>query len=297
MKEKKRKFDIFNSIQSWFLIILGLFIYTFGWSAFLIPIKLAGGGVLGIVTILHYALNTPIGWMNLAINAILIIIALKILGFKFIIKTIICIFIVSVFFEILIPLFPEPLLKDNILTCTIIGSGLSALGIGLAIANGGNTGGTDIVVLMLGKYKNISYGKTSLIINVLIIASLYFVTKNIETLLYSYLNMIISTLLCDYVIGGFNQSYQIMVFSNKNNLIAARISTELTRGVTLLNGYGWYTKNDQEVLITMVHRTEKHAVMRIIKHEDPNAFISFSKVQGVYGKNFDELKVKTKKKD
>lgn len=294
-KRRLKKIDIFNSIQNWFLIVIGLFVYCFGWSAFIIPHGLAGGGIIGISTILHYAFDTHIGWVNLIMNGILMIIAFKILGWRFFVRTMICIVLVSVFFEILVPYFPEPLIKDSLLTCTIIGGGLSAVGIGLAITNGGNTGGTDIIVLMIGKFRNIAYGKTSLIINILVIASLYLVSRDIQTLLYSYLYMIISTTLCDYVIGGFNQSYQIMVFSNKNNIIASRINSELRRGVTIINGYGWYTKNDQEVLITMVHRTEKHSVMRIIKQEDQHAFISVSKVQGVYGENFDELKISAKK--
>lgn len=294
MKDFSKR-GIFNSIKTWFLIVLGLFIYSFGWSAFLIPSKLAGGGVIGVATILHYALPQylDIGWVNLAINAILMIIAIRILGFRFVIKTAICIVIVSIFFHFLVPLFDKPLIDDGLLSVTFFGGGLSALGVGLAISNGGNTGGTDIIIFLVGKYRNISYGKTSLMINVLIIASLYIVSQDIKTLLYSYLNMIISTTLTDYVIGSFGQSFQIMVFSEKNNIIAERINSEVRRGVTIISGYGWYTKHEQNVLITMTHRVEKFAVMRIVKQENPNAFVSISKVHGVYGKNFDEIKIKT----
>lgn len=295
--KKFTKRSIIASIKTWLFIVLGLFVYSFGWSAFLIPAKLTGGGVVGLATILHYAFPVylDVGWVNLVINAVLIIIAFRILGFRFVIKTAICILIVSIFFHFMVPLFDKPLIDDSLLSVTFFGGGLSALGIGLAISNGGNSGGTDIIVFLVGKFKNISYGKTSLMINVLVIASLYLVSQDIKTLLYSYLNMIIATTLSDYVIGSFGQSYQIMVFSAKNNIIAERINSEIKRGVTIINGYGWYTKHEQDVLITMTHRVEKFAVMRIIKQEDPNAFVSISKIQGVYGKNFDEIKIKTKK--
>jgi uncharacterized membrane-anchored protein YitT (DUF2179 family) len=290
------KVDIFNLIQSYFFIIVGLFIYVFAWTAFIIPSHLAGGGVAGIATILHFAFDTPIGITNLVINGVLIVIAFRILGTRFIIKTMICTFLVSVSFDVFGLYFTEPLIKDDILTCTLVGGVLSALGLGIAISNGGNSGGTDIVVLMLSKYRNISYGKTTMMINIAIIASLIFVDPDdVEKLLYSYLNMFITTLLSDYVIGGFRQSFQIMVFSQNNENIAKRISDEINRGVTMMRAYGWFTHKDQDVLITMVHRTEKHTVMRIVKQEDPNAFISVSKVQGVFGKNFDELKISSKK--
>ncbi|MDR2010574.1 MAG: YitT family protein [Bacteroidales bacterium] len=293
--KKIKKEDLFNTIQNYFFIVVGLFIYAFGWSAFIIPSHLTGGGVAGLSTILHFAFGTPIGMMNLIINGILIAVAFKILGPRFIIKTIICTVLVSVFFDVLTPQFPEPLIKDNLLTCTLLGGALSAIGIGLVITNGGNSGGTDIIVLMISKYRNISYGKTSMMINIIIIALLILVEKDIEKLLYSYLNMIIGTTMSDLVIGGFRQSFQIMVFSPSNDKIAERISKEAGRGVTILKGYGWFTQKEQDVLVTMLHRTEKYAVMRIIKQEDPNAFVSVSKVQGVFGKNFEELKISSKK--
>lgn len=290
------KKDLFNLIQNYFFIVVGLFIYAFAWSAFIIPSHLTGGGMVGVATILHFAFGTPIGMVNLILNGILIIIAFRILGTRFIVTTIICVFLVSVFFDVLGLYFTEPLIKDDILTCTLVGGALSAIGIGIAISNGGNSGGTDIIVLIISKYKNISYGKTSMMINIVIIACLIFVEPdNIENVLYSYLNMFISTLTSDLVIGGFRQSFQIMVFSPKNESIAERISNEVSRGVTIMRAYGWYSKKEQDVLITMVHRTEKYPVMRIVKQEDPNAFISISKVQGVFGKNFEELKISSKK--
>lgn len=295
MKKSLTKKDIFNVIQNYFFVVVGLFLYAFAWSAFIIPSQLTGGGVAGLATIIHFAFGTPIGMVNLIINGILIAIAFRVLGSRFIIKTIICTVLVSVFFDVLGPLFEEPLVKDNLLTCTLLGGALSALGLGIVIANGGNSGGTDIVVLMISKYRNISYGKTNMMINIIIIALLVFVDPDVEKLLYSYLNMIIGSTMSDFVIGGFRQSFQIMVFSPKNDSIAERIGKEINRGVTLLKAHGWYSQKDQNVLVTMLHRTEKYAVMRIIKQEDPDAFISVSKVQGVFGKNFDELKVSTKK--
>lgn len=284
------KKKITTIITNYFFIILGLALFAFGWTAFLIPNNLVGGGISGVATLIYFALNIPVGISTLVLNMILVLIALKILGPKFGINTVICTLILSLFFSIFQPIFIKPLVDDMFL-CALIGAMLSGAGAGIAINFGGNTGGTDIVILIITKFRNFSYGRLSLLINVLIIASSYLIVHSIESLVYSYVAMIAYTFASDMVIDGYRQTFQIMVFSPKNREIAQRINENLHRGATLIKGYGSYTKEDIEILLVMAHRVDKGNIVRIIKEVDEGAFMSITKTSGVFGKNFDTLKI------
>ncbi len=282
--------SVLNTIKKYFFISLGLAIFAFGWTAFLIPSKLMGGGISGIATLIYFALGIPIGISTLVLNFILIAIALKILGPRFGTSTVICTLLLSLFFSILQPLFPTPLVDDMFL-CALIGAMLAGAGVGIALNYGGNTGGTDIIILIITKFRNISYGRLSLLINVLIIASSYLIVRSIESLVYSYVAMIAYTFTSDIVIDGYRQTFQFMVFSPKNREIADRINNDLHRGATLINGYGSYTKENIEILLVIAHRGDKANITRIIKEVDEGAFISIAKTSGVFGKNFDTLRL------
>ena len=169
--------------------------------------------------------------------------------------------------------------------------GLAGAGIGLAFSMGGNSGGTDIIALILNKYYNISPGKVILYLDIIIIGCSFFVSGIIENVVYGYVQMGVMTYALDMVIDGFKQSYQIMVFSQHTKEIADRIGNEVGRGVTLLDGWGWYSKSDQKVLLVIARKVDKQSIMEIIQSSDPKAFISVAKVQGVYGKNFEKLKL------
>jgi uncharacterized membrane-anchored protein YitT (DUF2179 family) len=289
-KPKTSTKDILNIIKKYFFILLGLALFAFGWTAFLIPNHLMGGGISGIATLIYFAFKIPIGISNLAINLILIAIALKILGPRFGTNTVICTLLLSLFFSILQPLFPEPVV-DDVFMCALIGAMLSGAGVGIALNYGGNTGGTDIIILIITKFRNLSYGRLSLLINVLIIASSYLIVRSIEALVYSYVVMIAYTFTSDIVIDGYKQTFQFMVFSSKNREIADRINHELHRGATLIKGHGSYSKEDIEILLVIAHRADKANITRIIKEIDNSAFISIAKTSGVFGKNFDTLRL------
>lgn len=288
---------VFKEVRNYIFIAFGIFMYAFGWSAFLIPSKLVGGGVAGISTLVYWGtFNTfgwgmPVGASNLIINAILVIIAMRILGAKFGINTIYGILVSSIAFMILQPLFPEPLLTDRFM-CILIAGALSGTGIAIAFLSGGNSGGTDIIALIVTNYYNISVGKVILFLDIFIIGSSYFVFKDVETLAYGYVMMAIFSYALDTVIEGRKQSYQIMIFSkSKSKQIADRIVSEIGRGVTVINGTGWFTKTEQDVLIVVARRDDRSKVMSVIKEEDPEAFISLTSVQGVFGKNFEKIKI------
>lgn len=282
--------DFLTELRNFVFITIGLAIFAFGWTAFMIPHELTGGGVSGIGAILYFALKIPVGITTLVLNLILVAAAWKVLGRKFCVNTIVCSVILSVFMNIGQAIFTEPLVDDKFM-CALIGATVSAFGVGMAINWGGNTGGTDIIALMIGKYRNISYGRVSLYSNILIVSSSYFIVQDLEKLVYSMVVMFVYIVVSDVVIDGYKQSYQILVFSKKNREIAERINKELQRGATFIKAAGSYSKEESEILLIIAHRTDKVMITRIIKEIDDTSFISISKTYDVFGKNFDQLKI------
>ena len=279
------------------VIILGILIYTFGWAAVMLPAKIVGGGVSGISSVLYYAvgLPIPIGIMNLVINAVLVLIGFKMLGSKFGANTIYGIVMSSLCFILWQQVLHVETLFDvsqfGGFMCAIIGGALCGGGIGMTFAMGGNSGGTDIIALIVSKYYNISPGKVILYLDIFIVGSSFFVSHKIENVVFGYIVMVTMTYVLDMVLDGNKQSYQIMIFSPKNKEIGEAITTEVGRGATLLDAEGCYSHQNQQVLIVMVHKTDKPHVMQIIHRIDGNAFISVTKTTGVYGRNFEKLKL------
>lgn len=282
---------IFEEVKNYFFIIIGLAMFAFGWSAFLIPYGVSGGGVAGAAAIIFFAnSHIPVGITTFVMNAVLIAIAWRILGTRFCINSLICTFVISGFFTLFQSIITEPVVDDMFMS-VIIGSAISAFGVGMSINWGGNTGGVDIVALMIGKYRSISYGRVSLMSNLLIVGSSYFVHQDVQRLVYSYVVLLVSIIVSDLVIDGYRQTYQFMVFSKKNDEIAKKINTKLHRGASFLKGYGSYNHQESDVLLIVAHRTDKSSVTRIIKEIDPEAFITVTKTASVFGKNFDNIKI------
>ncbi|MBP3762658.1 MAG: YitT family protein [Bacteroidales bacterium] len=286
-----------NIVISYVVITLGLMLYTFGWSAFLLPAQIVGGGVSGLSAIIYYAvgLHVPIGILNLIFNGILVTVGFKMLGSKFGANTIYGIVMSSVFFI----MWQQGLHVENLFDvnnfggfmCAIIGGACCGVGIGMSFVMGGNTGGTDIIALIVSKYYNVSPGRVIMLIDIVIIGCSYFVSHKIDNVVFGYVVMGVLTYTLDMVLDGNKQSYQVMVFSLKNKEIGDAVSKEVGRGATLLDAEGCYSGQSQKVLLMLVHRTDKSLVMQIIHRIDENAFVSVSKTQGVYGKNFEKLKL------
>ena len=282
---------------SYLVITLGILTYTFAWSAVMLPAKIVGGGVSGISSVLYYALgiHIPIGIMNLVINAILVVVGFRVLGSKFGANTIYGIAMSSACFILWQQVLHVETLFDvsqfGGFMCAIIGGALCGGGIGLTFAMGGNSGGTDIIALIVSKFYNISPGKVIMYLDIVIIGCSFFVSHKIENVVFGYIVMVTMTYVLDMVLDGNKQSYQIMIFSTKNKEIGETITSEVGRGATLLDAEGCYSHQQQQVLLVMVHKTDKPHVMQIIHRIDPEAFISVSKAQGVYGRNFEKLKL------
>lgn len=282
------------TIREYILITFGLLMYAFAWKGFLLPHQITGGGVTGIGAIVYYATGIPIFLTYFSINLILLIAALKIVGFKFSVRTIYGVIAITLFFAV-IPqaktgTFVAP--NDNFMAC-VLGGLISGTGLGIVFLNNGSSGGTDIIAKIVNKYRNITLGRVLLYCDVLIICSSYFFPfGSLEKVVYGLTNMAIANLSIDMVINGVRQSVQFFIFSKEYDKIATRINEEIHRGATILEGTGWYSKQPVKVVTVIARKNESQKIFRIVKEVDPDAFVSQSSVIAVYGKGFDVMKTK-----
>lgn len=286
---KQRKKSIWSEIKAYIIIAFGLFVMALGWTAFLIPNEILGGGVTGISTLIFWSTGLPVGVSVATINAILLVFALRILGRGFGVKTIFSIAVLSGFFALLQYYIREPFVTDKFLA-SIVGASLAGTAMGIIFTQGGSTGGTDIIALIINKYRNITPGKIILAFDVVIISSSWLIFRSIESLVYGFVVMSVVSYTIDLIITGNKQSVQLFIFSRKPEAIADRIGNELGRGVTFIKGKGWYTKTENDILMIIVRRSEYPQVFRIVKEEDRDAFVSLSTVMGVYGQGFDVMR-------
>ncbi|MCR5036340.1 MAG: YitT family protein [Bacteroidales bacterium] len=292
----KKTSNILVEIKNYAIITVCLFVIALGWTAFLIPNNMLGGGVNGIATIVYWVTGLSTGYTIFTLNAILILFSFKILGWRFGVKTIYCIAVMSLFFSLLQNVFGDvPVISDKFLAA-IIGGGIGGFANGIIFLSGGSTGGVDIITMVVNKYRNISLGRFTLAMNLVIIGSSFFVFQDMEILerveliIYSLVGNFVSSYCMDLAFTGSKQSVQLFIFSSKPEVIADRIGNEIQRGVTIIKGTGWYTKQDNDILMAVVRKTQCQAVIRIVKQEDPKAFVSVNTVMGVYGKGFEVMK-------
>ena len=279
-------------LKEYIFMSLGLMIYVFGWVAFIIPFGFPGGGIAGLSSILFYGFQIPISYSYFIMNSILLIIGFSILGKGFGVKTIICIILTSLLFQYM-PLIPwQSDLNDNLLNA-IIGGAFSGIGIAIVFKQGGSTGGTDVIALIINKYREVSPGKVFLVLDSLIISSVLLLPdKGLQDVIYGYIEIIAFTYTIDLILTGSQQCVRIEVMSKNPEVIAESISTNIGRGVTIVDSYGWYSKTTNKLLIIVVRKNQMQQAMSEVHHADPTAFINVSSVMGVYGKGFDKLRAK-----
>jgi len=285
-----KKYLNYKTIRTHLIITFGLLLTAIAWTAFLIPAKITGGGITGVSTLIFYASGFPLGISYLIINSILILFAIKILGRDFGVKTVFSVIVMSALFSVLQQYITKPIVNDTFLS-TVIGGILGGAGIGIVFSQGGSTGGTDIIAMIINKYRNISPGRIILYIDVFIIASSYLIFQSLEKIVYGYVAMGITSYTIDLLFTGSKQSVQIFIFSKKYNEIAERIGKEVQRGVTIIDGKGWYTGEQTKILLVMVKKPEASQIFRIIKEMDKDAFMSVNNVMGVYGKGFETIRM------
>lgn len=273
-------------------ITVGLALYALGLIGFIKTGGIVTGGLAGVALLVEYATNggIPLQYTYFFTNCVLLIVALKILGIKFLIKTIYGVIVLTFLLTLCQTYITQPIIKDEPLLSGVIGAMMCGTGIGLVFSSNGSTGGTDIVVALINKYKNIAFGRGMLLCDFFIICCSYFLFYDYQKIVYALIVMGVMTYSIDMVINGFRQSVQILVFSEKYATIADSINTELGRGCTVLDATGWYTKKPSKVIIVLAKRTEAIEMFRLIKSIDEKAFISQSTVRGVYGEGFDKIK-------
>ena len=287
--------SLLQNAKSYSIITIGLAIFALAWTAFLIPHRITGSGVSGIGAIVYYATEIPVGYTYFVINIALLLVAIKILGASFGIKTVFGVSVAALLLSVLQSVIHLPIVEDKFLS-TLIGGGLGGVGLGIIFTQGGSTGGTDIIAMIVNKYRNISPGRVILICDIFIIGSSFLVltemepAKRIETIVYGYVAMAIQAYAIDSVLSGNRQSVQVIIFSQYFGQIADRITQQMGRGATVIDGVGWYTKENQKVVITVVRKHEASDLYRMIKEVDSKAFISVASVMGVYGKGFEQIR-------
>lgn len=293
---------ILNEIKSYLFISMGLLIYSFGWMGILLPAKVIGGGVTGLSQIVYFSTSEdggtgiPIGVTYFVINAVLLFIAMFIIGPKFGAKTIYGMVFNSFALGIMQAVVPADLmgLQDDKLLSAILGGALGGLGVAICFIQGGSTGGTDIIAMIVNKYRNVSLGRVIMLCDVVIIGCTYFVFQNITTIVYGYITLTALGYTVDMVMQGNRQTCQLFIISKHYQEIATSIITNANRGTTLLHGEGGYTGNSHKVVMVYCRRNETAQIYKLVRDIDVNAFISNASVSNVYGNGFDNLKLKKK---
>jgi len=290
-----------HEVQDYFFITLGLFFYALGWTAFLLPYEISSGGLTGVSALVFYATGLEIQNTYLVLNAFLLLIAIKILGIKFCIKTIYAVITLTFFLWALQRIFlsasgegvtqlPRFLGEGQDFMAVIIGASLCGMGLAQAFLHQGSTGGTDIIAAMVNKYKNISLGRMLLYLDLVIICASYPIFHDWRRLVFSFVEMFVCNMVLDYVMNYVQQSIQFFIITKHPKDISDAIIREMDRSATLIPGTGCYTGQPVSVLMVVTKKNQSVALFRLVKAIDPTAFISQTKATGVYGEGFAKLK-------
>ena len=285
---------LLRETRDYLMIALGMILYGIGWTVFLLPNDITTGGVPGIASIVFWATGFPVQYTYFLINAVLLMLALKILGFKFSIKTIFAVFTLTFFLSLIQELTADMhLLQEPFMAC-VLGASFCGSGIGIAFSSNGSTGGTDIIAAIINKYRDITLGRVMMICDMIIITSSYFVLKDWEKVVYGFVTLYVCSFVLDQIVNSARQSVQFFIISKKYQEIGKEINA-LHRGVTVIDATGLYTGQEQKMMFVLAKKRQSTTIFRIINDIDPTAFVSQSAVIGVYGEGFDHFKLKKSK--
>ncbi len=300
------KTNFTSELKNYIMITIGLALYAIAWNFFMSPFKFLVGGVSGIGAIVQYTSGLPMQYTYFFINIVLILIAIKILGLKFCLKTIYAIFTLTAFLSLFQEIFSEQnaltiLGPEKQLEACLVGSIFTGIGIAMCFLNNGSTGGVDIIAAIVNKYKDVSFGRAMLYVDACIITSGFFIiptadmSESLTKVFYGYINLVIVNVSLDYMVNSNRQLVQFFIFSNKYEDIAYYITRSMRRGVTLLDSVGFYSKQPGKVITTLTRANQAHELFNIVQQIDPNAIVSQTKVVDVYGKGFNKIKTKSTK--
>ncbi len=291
------KLSVFSELKDYLMITIGLMIYAFAVTCFMLPYQITTGGVTGVSIIIYFATGLEIQNTYFVINAVLLILAIKVLGWKFCIRTIFAVFTLTFFLWLFQRLFQDAdgnlprIVGDQAFMACVIGALLEGFALSVCFLNSGSTGGTDIIAAVVNKYRDVSLGNMMMIMDFIIITSCYFVFHDWYRVVFGFATLIISSVTLDYVMNRRRQSVLFFIISEEYERIADAIIAN-GRGVTVINAKGWYTKNERPVLLLLAKKRESVNIFRTIRLIDQHAFVSMSNVSGVFGEGFDKFKGK-----
>ena len=297
-----RKAVIVHEIKDYLIITFGLFLYAFGWVAFLLPYGIACGGLTGISAIVYYLTNLEMQVTYFTVNFVLVLFAIRILGLKFCIKTIFGFSVLSVILWALQIMFkmdngelPMIIGEGQGFMACVLGGTFCGVGLGIVFMHQGSTGGTDIIAAIVNKYRSMSMGRVILYCDIVIILSLYFFFHDWKRVVFGFTTMFFMSFFIDYIMNYFHQSVQFLIISKKDELLRRALLKELNRGVTVVPVQGGYSGTPMNMLLLVCMQREAVKVFRLIQLIDPSAFISQTKASGVFGEGFDIIKEKAYK--
>lgn len=297
MNKKRNTIEYLKSfyIKDYLLMALAIVIYTVGLTGFIMPNQVVSGGLAGVALLLNYATGINVSSTIFVVNAILLVLAFRPLGQKFVINTIIGAGMLTLGVKLgemyLKPYFlANPPVHDPFIAI-VLGGIFMGVALGLVYSVNGSTGGVDIIGFLVTKYFKIRISRILLYVDVLIVLSSIFVLKG-----YTAEKMVLGLILLpvmyqavDVVMNGAKQAIQVTILSKKYEEIATHINSELKRGCTVVDGTGWYTKNPQKVIIVFTRRGEGTTIFRLVNSIDPEAFVTRTNVEAVYGKGFEKF--------
>jgi uncharacterized membrane-anchored protein YitT (DUF2179 family) len=290
-----------NEVEDYLFITFGLLLYAVGWTVFLLPYEIPSGGLTGISALIYYTTGLEMQVSYLIANVFLLLIALKILGLKFCLKTIYAVLVLTFFLWALQRLLlaqegegatklPRYLGEDQGLMAVLFGSSICGMGLAQCFLHQGSTGGTDIVAAMVNKYRHVSLGRMLLYLDIFIVGASYPLLHDWQRLAFGFVDMFFCNMVLDYVMNYVQQSVQFFIVTKHPQDISDAIIKEMDRSATLLSGTGCYSGQPVSVLMVIAKKNQSVALFRLVKAIDPTAFISQTKAEGVYGEGFAKLK-------
>lgn len=290
--------SLLTHLKEYLIMTLGMCIYSFGWIGCVLPAKSTSGAASGLAIVISTALHNTMGWelkigtIVLVINVVLLIVAGLVLGWNFGIKTIFCILALSLSMNLWQEILPaDDFLHIDRFLSMVVGGVITGIGVAMAIMQGGSAGGTDIVAMIINKFRSISYGRVIFVLDLMIIASSLLVGFTIDAAIYGYIMTLVFGYTVDMILAGNKQSSQIFIISPQYEQITYALNHQLHRGVTLIEGEGGYTHKHTKMVMVVCSNRETPAVMRYVRQIDPNAFMTVASVMGVYGQGFQPIKL------
>ncbi|MCG1154721.1 YitT family protein [Staphylococcus epidermidis] len=271
-----------KTIRDIILVILGSFIFSAGINAFVISGNLGEGGVTGIAIVLYYAFHISPAITNFVLNAILIIVGYKYLSKRSTYLTIFATVLISIFLSLTETWHVE---TGNVVINAVFGGTCVGLGIGIIVLAGGTTAGTVILARIVNKYLDISTPYALLFFD-LIVVLISLTEIPLAKCLVTVMSLYIGTKVMEFVIEGLNTKKAMTIISSRPNEVAKAIDQQVGRGLTILNGHGFYTREEKDVLYVVISKTQVSRAKRIIKNIDENAFLVIHDVRDVYGNGF-----------